>query len=296
MTVSIGLTDAISRQDWLNPAEETLQKTLHRAFESGGEAGVRIKDALHGTWIGHPLHVILTDIPLGAWTSAMVFDAVAAISDIEWMDSAADACIGVGLAGAILAAITGLTDWQDIDPPARRVGLVHGLMNLTAAALMGTSLLTRRREMRASGKGLGLLGFLVATLAARLGGNLVYEHRIGVDRSAEKNLPQEFRRAAAAADLEEGKPLKVSIDDTPIVLIKSGVNIFALAETCSHLGGPLAEGKVEGGTIQCPWHSSRFDLKDGSVVNGPAVHPQRCLEVRLTDGQVEVRRRELQAY
>src|SRR6185312_9958092 len=119
MTVSIGLTDAISRQDWLNPAEETLQKTLHRAFESGGEAGVRVKDALHGTWLGHPLHVVLTDIPLGAWTAAMFFDAVAAVSNSDSLDSAADACIGAGLGGAILAAITGLTDWQDVDPPAR---------------------------------------------------------------------------------------------------------------------------------------------------------------------------------
>jgi nitrite reductase/ring-hydroxylating ferredoxin subunit len=184
-----------------------------------------------------------------------------------------------------------LTDWQDIDPPARRVGLVHGLINLTAAGLMGTSLFARRREMRASGRALGLLGFLAATAAARLGGNLVYENRVGVDRSAEKDFPQEFRRAAAEADLQEGKPLRVKIDDTPIVLVKSGSEVFALAETCSHLGGPLAEGTVEGQTIQCPWHGSRFSLKDGSVVNGPAVHRQSCLEVRTRDGQIEVRRR-----
>jgi len=291
MSTSIGLTDAISRQGWLNPAEEALQKALHRAFQSGGEGGAHVKDALHGTWLGHPLHVILTDIPLGAWTSAMLFDGLATISENDSMDSAADACIAVGLAGAILAALTGVTDWQDIDPPARRVGLVHGLINLTAAGLMGISLLKRRSDRRATGRGLGLLGFLAATAAAQLGGDLVYEHRVGVDRSAERDLPGEFRRALAAADLEEGKPLRAKIDDTPIVLVRSGNDIFALAETCSHLGGPLAEGKVEGGTIQCPWHGSRFSLKDGCVVNGPAVHPQRRLEVRVSDGQVEVRRR-----
>lgn len=291
MNAKVGITDTISRQEWLNPTEEALQRAIHRACESGGEAGARVKDVLHGTWIGHPLQVILTDIPLGAWTSAMLFDSLAMISGSDSMNSAADACIGVGLGGAVLAALTGLTDWQDIDPPARRVGLIHGLMNLIAAALMGTSLLTRRREMRASGRGLGLLGFLVASVAARLGGNLVYEHRIGVDRSAEKELPQEFHRAAAAADLEEGKPLRATVEGTPIVLVKSASNIFALAETCSHLGGPLAEGKAEAGTIQCPWHGSRFDLADGSVVNGPAVHPQPCLEVSVHEGQVQVRRR-----
>lgn len=291
MTTRTGFTAAISRQEWLNPAEEKLQAALHSAFKSGGENGARIKDALHGTWIGHPLHVILTDIPLGAWTSAIVFDALSVLSKNHSMDSAADASIAAGLAGAILAAVTGVTDWQDIDPPARRIGLVHGLINLTAAGLMGTSLLMRRSEMRAGGRTLGLLGFLAATAAARLGGNLVYEHRVGVDRSAEKDLPKEFRRAAAAADLKEGEPVRVEIDDTPIVIVKSGPNVFALAETCSHLGGPLAEGKVEDGTIQCPWHGSRFNLKDGSVVNGPAVHRQSCLEVRVRDGQLEVRRR-----
>ena len=290
MTTSTGLTDAISRQEWLKPVEEQLQSALHHAFKSGGETGVRIKDALHGTWLGHPLHVILTDIPLGAWTSAMIFDALAAISERDSMNSAADACVAVGLGGAVVAALTGLTDWQDIDPPARRIGLVHGLINLTAAGLMGASLLTRRREMRANGRALGLLGFLAATAAARLGGNLVYEHRVGVDRSAERDLPQEFLRAAAEADLHEGKPLRVKIDDTPVVLVKSGPEVFALAETCSHLGGPLADGKVEGETIQCPWHGSRFNLKDGRVLNGPAVHRQSCFEVRISEGQIEVRR------
>jgi len=128
MTTSTGFTAAISRKEWLNPAEEKLQAALHSAFKSGGENGARIKDALHGTWIGHPLHVILTDIPLGAWTSAIVFDALSVLSKNHSMDSAADASIAAGLAGAILAAVTGVTDWQDIDPPARRVGLVHGLI------------------------------------------------------------------------------------------------------------------------------------------------------------------------
>jgi len=291
VSTSIGLTDTIAKQEWLKPAEQGLQKVVHQLFESAGEAGIKVKDALHGTWVGHPLHVILTDIPLGAWTSAMLFDALSAISGSEALDSAADACVATGLAGAIAAALTGLTDWQDVDPPARRIGLVHGLLNIAAASIMGASLLRRRRDSRSSGRGLGLLGFLVATTAARLGGNLVYEHRVGVDRAAEKPLPDDFKVTIAETELEDGKPKRVEINGTPIVLVRAGREIYALAETCSHLGGPLADGKVEGGTIQCPWHGSRFSVEDGRVVNGPAVHRQPCLEVRREGSKISVRKR-----
>jgi nitrite reductase/ring-hydroxylating ferredoxin subunit/uncharacterized membrane protein len=291
VSTSIGLTDTIAKQEWLKPAEEGLQKAVHQLFESGGATGIKVKDALHGTWIGHPLHVILTDIPLGAWTSAMLFDALAAVSGNEGLDNTADACVAAGLAGAIAAAATGLTDWQDVDPPARRIGLVHGLLNIAAASMMGASLVQRRRDSRSTGRGLGLLGFLLATTAARLGGNLVYEHRVGVDRAVEKPLPDDFTATIAEAELEQGKPKRVEINGTPIVLVRSGGEIYALAETCSHLGGPLGEGKVENGTIQCPWHGSRFSLKDGRVVNGPAVHSQPCLEVRRDAGKISVRKR-----
>src|SRR6185437_1808574 len=112
MSTSIGLTDTIANQEWLKPVEEGIQSALHKAFASAGGRGTKIKDALHGTWVGHPLHVILTDIPLGAWTSAMFFDAISVLSKNHSMDSAADACIAAGLAGAIAAAAAGLTDWQ----------------------------------------------------------------------------------------------------------------------------------------------------------------------------------------
>lgn len=289
MGTSIGLTNVIAKQEWLKPAEEGLQKGLHKAFAAGGEAGTKIKDALHGTWIGHPLHVILTDVPLGAWTAAMLFDGIATVVNNDSMDTSADACIAVGLLGAVGAAVTGLTDWQDVDPPARRVGLVHGVLNLAAASLMAASLVKRRRDSRSSGRGLALLGFLTATTAARLGGNLVYEHRIGVDRALEKPLPEQFQPTISETELEEGKPRRVDVGGTPIVLVRRGAEILALAETCSHLGGPLSEGMVEGNTIQCPWHGSRFSLTDGRVVNGPAVHRQPCLETRVRDGKIEVR-------
>ena len=91
-------------------------------------------------------------------------------------------------------------------------------------------------------------------------------------------------------ELQEGKPVRAEHNGTPILLVRRGSQIYALAETCSHLGGPLSEGKLDGYVIQCPWHGSRFSIRDGHVVDGPAVHPQPCLEARTQNGQIEVRK------
>ena len=283
-----GVTGTIGRQEWLKPAEEGLQNVVHKAFQFSG--GRQIKNFLHGTWAGHPLHVILTDIPIGAWTAAIVFDALDSMSTGRQYRIAADTALSLGLAGAIGAAATGLTDWQDIDPPARRIGLVHGLLNVASVALFGTSLVARRRGARATGRSLAALGYAVSVAAARLGGNLVYGQKIGVDHSSSEKLPDEFTPVLSESDLDEGKPVRAEHNGTPILLVRRGAQIYGLAETCSHLGGPLSEGKLDGDVIQCPWHGSRFSIRDGHVVDGPAVHPQPCLEARVRDGQVEVRK------
>jgi nitrite reductase/ring-hydroxylating ferredoxin subunit/uncharacterized membrane protein len=284
-----GLSESIIRQDWLEPVETGLQKAVSTTFESAGEAGQKTQNFLHGTWIGHPLHVILTDIPLGAWSAAMVFDAIDAATGNDDLGVAADACIGFGLIGALGAAVTGLTDWHQIDPPARRLGLVHGLLNLAGTALFTASFFKRRAGSRTAGRALSSAGYLVAALSAQLGGDLVYDQRIGVDHAPAQGLPKDFTRVLAESDLQEATPTRAEHNGLPILLVKRGQQIFAIAETCSHLGGPLSEGKLEDNTIQCPWHGSQFSLEDGSVVNGPAVHPQPCLEARIRDGQIEVR-------
>lgn len=278
----------IDEQEWMKPVEKGLQKLIHKGFHFRG--GRQLKNFLHGTWIGHPLHVILTDVPIGAWTAAIVFDALDGMTTRPRYRSAADTAVGIGLVGALGAAATGLTDWQDIDPPARRIGLVHGLLNVASVALFGGSLLARHKGRRTSGKSLAVLGYAVSAVAARLGGNLVYGQKIGVDHTAEDKLPQEFTAVLPDADLREDKPFRTEHDGTPILLIRRGQQIYALAETCSHLGGPLSEGALDGDVIQCPWHGSRFSIRDGHVVDGPAVHPQPCLETRIRDGQIEIRR------
>jgi nitrite reductase/ring-hydroxylating ferredoxin subunit len=183
-----------------------------------------------------------------------------------------------------------LTDWQDIDPLARRIGLVHGLLNVASVVLFGSSLLARRRGIRTTARSLAALGYAVSVAAARLGGNLVYGQRIGVDHSASEKLPDEFTPVFSESDLEDGKPVRAEHNGAPILLVHRGSQIFALAETCSHLGGPLSEGRLDGDVIQCPWHGSRFSIRDGHVVDGPAVHPQPCLEARIRSGEVEVRK------
>jgi nitrite reductase/ring-hydroxylating ferredoxin subunit/uncharacterized membrane protein len=283
-----GLTGEIAKQEWMKPAEEGLQNLLHKAFQFKG--GRQAKNFLHGTWIGHPLHVILTDIPIGAWTAAITFDALDAMGNRREYRVAADAALSLGLIGAVGAAATGLTDWQDIDPPTRRIGLVHGLLNVASMVLFGSSLVARRNGTRTTGRSLAALGYAVSMAAARLGGNLVYGQKVGVDHTSSEKLPEEFTSVLSESQLEDGKPVRAEHNGTPILLVRRGSQIHALAETCSHLGGPLSEGKLDGDVIHCPWHGSRFSIRDGHVVDGPAVHPQPCLEARVRNGQVEVRK------
>ncbi len=285
-----GIVEAIAREERLGPVEEKLQGALHEVFRRAGPAGQSTKNFLHGTWLGHPLHAVLTDVPIGAWTAAAALDVLDAVEGGERFSAAADAVLGLGIAGALGAAVTGLTDWQDTDPPARRIGLTHGLLNVAGVALMTASWIARRRDRRAAGRGLSALGFAVATAAARLGGNMVYGQRVGVDHTAGQTLPGEFVAVVAESDMVEGKPLRANCNGVPILLVKKGDRVFALLETCSHLGGPLSEGEVVEDTVKCPWHGSRFALEDGRVVDGPAVHPQPCLDARVRQGQVEVRK------
>ena len=271
--------------------DEKLQKLLDQALYGGGHpAAQQIRNFLNGTWLGEPLHVVLTDVPVGAWTVAMAFDALDLVYDRRELARACETSIGIGLLAAAGAAVTGMTDWSDVDPPARRPGLIHGLLNLSGAALFATSLLLRKKKCRQSGRIAGVLGYAVMSYAARLGGKLVYKHRVGVDRTDGQVFPQQFAAVLPETSLPDGKLTRAMYQGTPILLVRRGDRLFAMAETCSHFSGPLSEGKLEGDTVVCPYHFSRFALADGRVIDGPAVHPQPCLEVRTRNGQIEVRR------
>jgi len=273
------------------PLEEKIQKALDKAlYANGNPAAQKARNFLNGTWLGEPLHVVVKDVPIGAWTVAMVFDALEMIKSRHEFALAADTSIMIGLAGAAGAAITGVTDWSDVDPPARRLGLIHGLLNVGATALFATSLILRKKKARSQGRGFGVLGYAVMSYAAHLGGKLVYEHRVGVDRTAGQTFPENFTAVLPESKLPADTPTRAMYQGAPILLVRRGERLFAMAETCSHFSAPLSEGKLDGDSIVCPYHASRFALADGRVMNGPAVHPQPCLEVRTRNGQIEVRR------
>jgi nitrite reductase/ring-hydroxylating ferredoxin subunit/uncharacterized membrane protein len=272
------------------PMDEKIQKLLDKALYGGGHPSAqKIRNFLNGTWLGEPLHVVLTDVPIGAWTVAMAFDALDLAFNRRELALACETSIGIGLLAAAGAAVTGMTDWSDVDPPARRVGLIHGLLNLSGAALFATSLFLRKKKSRATGRIVGILGYAVMSYAAHLGGKLVYEHRVGVDRTDGQVFPEQFAAVLPETSLMDGKLTRALYRGTPILLVRRGDRLFAMAETCSHFSGPLSEGKLEGDTVVCPYHFSRFALADGRVLDGPAVHPQPCLEVRTQNGQIEVR-------
>ena len=179
---------------------------------------------VNGTWLGQPLHAVLTDVPVGAWTAAMVFDALDLALERREFALAADTAIVIGLAGAAGAAATGLTDWSDVDPPARRIGFLHGLLNLSGTALFATSLLLRKQKSRSAGRMVGALGYAVMAYAAHLGGKMVYEQRVGVDRTSGQVFPEEFVAVLPDASLADGKPTRAMYQGTPILLVRRGVS------------------------------------------------------------------------
>jgi len=280
--------DALARQEWLGRASQAVQQAVQNMFDAGGAAAKPLADILHGTWLGHPLHPPLTDIPLGAWTAALALDALDTSSDTDFAGGA-DAAIAVGLVGAVGAAAGGLADWKELDAKPLRVGLVHGVLNLGATLLYAGSLALRRRGDRGAGRAVALAGYLVATTAAYLGGDLVYRDQIGVSHNNPVWTALKFAPTLADAELAEDEPRCVEVGERRIVLVRQNGQIYALADRCSHLGGPLSDGKLEDGCIQCPWHGSRFNVADGRPLEGPATISQPWFETRVRNGKIEVR-------
>ena len=285
--------EAVGDQKWLEAVAEGVQPAVRAFFAGLGPAKRRVKNFLNGTWLGHPLHPVLTDIPIGAWSVTLLLDALDGDGESgtasRGLRRAADASLALGLAGTVASAASGLTDWTDIDARPRRVGAAHALLNSTATLLFAASWLARRQGRRPGGRRLAWTGFLVASAAAYLGGELVSHEQIGVDHSSGRALPEKFTAVLPASDLGENEPKRVLWKGTPILLVLRDGRVYALAETCAHLGGPLAEGKLRGDCIVCPWHGSTFDLATGTVVEGPSAFPQPRLEARVRSGNVEVR-------
>jgi nitrite reductase/ring-hydroxylating ferredoxin subunit/uncharacterized membrane protein len=259
---------------------------LAEAVERAAPDGAPVNEVLSGTALGHPLHPPLTDVAIGAWTSAVALDWFGG----QRSSPGADRLVALGVLSAIPTAAAGLNDWATLEGQDRRLGLVHGTTNVVATGLFGASWLARKTGHRFFGRTLALAGYGTVSIGAFLGGHLSFRRGVGVDHTAFLKAPEEWTPVADEASVKEAEPLLVKTADVEIVLVREGGSLYALLERCAHQGGPLHEGRIEGGCVVCPWHSSRYRLSDGAALSGPTAHPQPALEVRVRDSKVEVRR------
>jgi len=243
-----------------------------------------LRRVLSGTDTGHPAHPPMVTVPIGAWMTT-------ALLDLTGQERAAQAAVGFGVGVAVPAAAAGLSDWLYTDGGERRLGLVHALTNVAATGSYAASWIARRRGSRAAGVTLSGLGATLALAGGWLGGHLAYARGVGVDTTAFQHSPEEWTDAADASDAPQpGNLGQGSAGGTPVVLAEQDGELHALADRCTHRGGPLHEGELRDGCVTCPWHGSEFSLADGSVREGPAVRPQPVFDVRTEGGKIQVRR------
>jgi nitrite reductase/ring-hydroxylating ferredoxin subunit len=262
---------------------EPLDEIAEPVQEAVSSVPQPIRDVLDGVWFGNPLHPALTDVPLGAWSAAFALDLVGS--------DAADQALAVGILGAVPAALTGLNDWSHLKDDARRIGIVHALVNTAGLTLNVLSLAARRGGHRGLGRALSGVAYAGALFSAHLGGHLSFGLGVRVNRTAFESPRDRYATVCEEEELNGDKLVGVELEGESVVVSRSEETgeVCAIAATCSHLGGPLDEGERDGDTVTCPWHGSRFDLCTGEVRGGPAVYPQPRYEARVRAGKVEIR-------
>jgi nitrite reductase/ring-hydroxylating ferredoxin subunit/uncharacterized membrane protein len=268
----------------LDGPAKALGKTARRMLGPG-----KLKDALSGTWLGHAAHPLLTDVPIGTFTSALLLDWLGG----RKAEPAADRLIGLGLLSTVPVVASGYSDWADSEvgsTAVRRIGIVHAAANAAAASLMAASWVARRRGARGPGRALALAGGAALVLGGHLGGHLSFAEGMGVDQAAFEDPPDDWTAVLGADELPEGEARCAVAAGIPVLLVRTGGELRALSNRCVHRGGPLHEGEIRDGTVTCPWHASVFDLRDGAVIRGPAAYPQPAWETRESGGRIEVRR------
>lgn len=253
-----------------------------------------LKDFLNGTWLGHPLHAVLTDAPIGIFTAVIVLDVL----DLR---IAADVTLVLGVLSMAAAALAGLADYSDTDGTPRTRATLHGTLMVVGLLVYLASL-----AVRASGPidrvvpiALSIVGFVIVSAGAYVGGDVAYVLGNMINRHAwrgagTKWLPIELPAGGDIGGdlmkLPESTPTKARLGINNLVLIRQGEAILALHEQCAHAGGPLSEGSIVDGCIECPWHGSRYRLGDGHLRRGPSVYDQPTYEVRRSEGGWEARR------
>jgi nitrite reductase/ring-hydroxylating ferredoxin subunit/uncharacterized membrane protein len=276
--------EAIAALEPVDAPAAAVAKTVRDSVPAGP-----VKDALSGTYLGHALHPLLTDLPIGTWTSAVMLDWLGGRAT----QGASDRLIGLGLAFSVPAAVTGMTEWADAEPASdevRRVGAVHAAANIGATVLFGASLAARKRGSRGAGKLLALAGAGLLAGSGHLGGHLAFADGVGVDQTSFEDPPDEWTAALRESDLPEGESRYAEVSGVGVMVARHRGEVYALSNRCVHRGGALDEGELSGGCVTCPLHGSTFRLADGAIERGPAAYPQPVWEVRVRDGVIELKR------
>lgn len=283
------IENSIERMSAVGDVGTKVSSAIHNAVLEGGEPARNVADVLHGTWLGHPLHPALTDVTVGVWTLGAFFDAYGALTDDAFSRRAGDRLAGIGTLSALPTAVSGVADYSVFPQWAATPATLHGVMNVVGVGLYALSLRDRKNGHRGRGIFLSTLALAASGASAWLGGSLVYKHRVGVDHSDSFSEPEEWTPVLDEADLPEQTPKCVQVQGKGVLLYRDGDGIQAIGSVCSHAGGPLEKGKFDGPYVQCPWHDSVFDVRDGSIKHGPATRPQPNFDARLRAGQVEIR-------
>jgi nitrite reductase/ring-hydroxylating ferredoxin subunit/uncharacterized membrane protein len=274
--------DAQSR--WSKPFGDFNHRWLSALFHP-----IRpIQNFLNGTWLGHPVHSVVTDVPVGAMT-------VSIIADLIGQHTVADVSMVLGVLSMVAAAVTGLADYTEVDGTARNRATVHGTLMVVTLLLYVVSLLIRSGNPpdRLVAILIALVGYGLLALAAAIGGDLVYLIGTHVNRNAWRGAGAKWIALdlGGLPDIPEGGPTKLRAGINDLAVVREGDRILAVHAVCSHAGGPLPEGKLVDGQIECPWHGSRFHLADGHVARGPSMYDVPAYEVRKSEsGGWEARR------
>jgi nitrite reductase/ring-hydroxylating ferredoxin subunit len=283
----MGILERVADVQSLDKAIEPARRAVQKSLPTG------LKNFLHGTWLGHPLHPVLIHVPVGSWLSAGILDAVPPLRP------AATVLIGTGVAGAVPAALAGAADWSEQDAGVRRLGALHASLNVVALGLYTGALVARGKGRWGLGLGLSYAGLGIATASASVGGHMSYSQSAGVSHSttAARALTHDWVDLGPLDDLPEGRPVLRAGSggsvDVPLVAVRRGPRVDVFIGACSHMSGPLQEGRIEEvrgvACLVCPWHGSAFDLDDGEPRRGPAANAQEKLEVRMQAGRVHAR-------
>jgi nitrite reductase/ring-hydroxylating ferredoxin subunit/uncharacterized membrane protein len=267
----------------------SISRGVHSWVLKGGKSRRQAADLLHGTWLGHPLHSVLTDITIGAWVFSFVLDLLSLNSRSRSLQRSADTLLNLGNVTATTTALAGLTDYSTIPERAVATGATHALLNTLVLGVSLFSSVLRKNGKRGSGILLSSLSSSILLISAWLGGELAYRYKVGVNKSLQLAEPGKWHPTIPEQDLSEMTPKRVEVEGAPILLYRYQGRVYAIGAVCGHDGGPLEEGEFEGYCVTCPLHQSVYDLRDGSVVHGPTTYAEPQYEVRVQQGRLEVR-------